>query len=321
MPSSDPRSEQESRREWTSRSIGSSWQHQIFYLLIRCGGRRAAYLLLSLVVFYYVLLPSVRVKCHHYLARRFPQAGRWAQFKNSYRLTLGLGKVLVDRALVGILGPGQIKGKLHDKQALLDLLAENKGLILINAHVGCWQVAMSALGGMETPINLLMQREEGDIDRHYFEHAGIECPYRIIDPRGFLGGALEMVEVLKRGEVLSVMGDRMLGNDRNGVDVDFLGGKVRMPFSAYKLASATGAPILVLFSYKTGADTYELRPWRTIHVPGGLGRGKDVFVPYVDEFAKALETFCREHPFQFFNFFDMWQNGAIESDPEPDPIT
>lgn len=316
MSSSEAKSTKAARREWTSRSIGASWQHQSFYLMIRLGGRRAAYALLYIVVFYYVLLPSVRRKCNHYLGRRFPQAGAWSRFKNSYRMTLDLGKVLVDRALVGILGPEKVKVELHGKQELLDLIAEDKGLILVNAHVGCWQVAMSALGFMQTPVNLLMQREEGDIDRHYFEHAGIECPYRIIDPRGYLGGALEMIEVLKRGEVLSVMGDRMLGDDRNGVEVEFMGGSVTMPFSAYKLASATGAPIVALFSYKTGPDSYELKLYRTIRVPGGLGRGNAVFVPYVREFAETLEDFCTEHPFQFFNFFDMWQNCAAESGAE-----
>ncbi|MEE4255231.1 MAG: lipid A biosynthesis acyltransferase, partial [Desulfuromusa sp.] len=119
---------------------------------------------------------------------------------------------------------------------------------------------------------------------------------------------LKMVEVLKRGEVLSVMGDRMLGEDRNGVNVEFMGGTVTMPFSAYKLASATGAPIVVLFSYKTAAAKYELKLYKTIRVPPGLGRGSNVFQPYVTEFAETLEVFCAEHPFQFFNFFDMWQN-------------
>jgi predicted LPLAT superfamily acyltransferase len=308
------REEREARQRWTSRSIGSSWQHQSFYLMIRFGGRRAAYALLYCVVFYYVLLPSVRQKCRYYLSRRFPEASGWTSFWNSYRMTLELGKVLVDRALVGILGSEQVKVGLEGKQELLDLLAEEKGLILINAHVGCWQVAMSALEFVNTPVNLLMQREEDDIDRHYYEHAGIECPYRIIDPRGYLGGVLEMVEVLKRGELLSVMGDRMLGDDRNGVEVEFMGGMVTLPFSAYKLASATGAPIVVLFSYKTGFDSYALKLYKTIRIPAGLGRGSRIYQPFAREFAESLEDFCREHPFQFFNFFDMWQNQLSDSE-------
>lgn len=292
---------------WSSRSIGRTWQHRLFYGLIRVGGRRAAYLLLYLVVAWYVLFSRLaRQRAGHYLARRFPQVGVAVRWRNCYGLILSFGKVLVDRALVGILGPERIKVELQGQAELTALLAENRGLILINAHVGCWQVAMSALGSMATPVNLLMQRQEGDLDRHYFEHAGLECPYRVIDPRGYLGGTLEMLTVLKRGEVLSVMGDRMLGEDRNGVSVEFLGGSVTLPFSAYKLASVTGAPIVALFSYKTGPDSYALKLYRTIRVPRDIGRGPQAFVPYVTEFSEALEQFCEEHPFQFFNFFDMW---------------
>lgn len=292
---------------WTSRSIGRDWQHRFFYLAIKLGGRRLAYLCLYVVVAWYALFSAVaKERARHYLTRRFPGAGPWRRLCQRYLLILTFGQVLIDRAMVGILGADRIRVRLHGKEELLNLLAEGKGLILINAHVGCWQVAMSALGFMETPVNLLMQREEGDIDRHYFEHAGIECPYHIIDPRGFLGGALEMMEVLKRGEVLSVMGDRMLGDDQNGLTVEFLGGRVTMPFSAYKLAAATGTPIVALFSFKTGADSYDLKLYRIIRVPPSLGRDQQVFVPYVQEFAASLEEFSREQPFQFFNFFNMW---------------
>jgi predicted LPLAT superfamily acyltransferase len=296
------------RRSWSSRSIGAAWQHRIFYRLIRLGGRRAAYALLYFVVLYYTLLrPDQRRKSLFYLRRRFPQAGASALWAHSYRMNLELGKVLVDRAVVGILGPSAVRVAMEGKEELLALVGEGRGLILMTAHVGCWQVAMSALGVLDVPVNLLMQREEGDIDRHYFEHAGIDCPYRIIDPRGYLGGALEMLEVLKGGQILSVMGDRMLGSDQNAVSVDFLGAPVPVPFSAYKLASATGAPIAVLLSHKDGPDRYTLKLCQVIRVPAGLGRGGQVFVPYASAFAGALERFCAEHPYQFFNFFNMWR--------------
>jgi len=292
---------------WTSRSIGRDWQHRFFYLAIKLGGRRLAYLCLYVVVAWYALFSAVvKERACHYLTRRFPGSNRWQRLRQRYLLILTFGQVLIDRAMVGILGADRIKVKLHDKEKLLNLLDEGKGMILVNAHVGCWQVAMSSLSFMETPVNLLMQREEGDIDRHYFEHAGLECPYHIIDPRGFLGGVLEMMAVLKRGEVLSVMGDRMLGDDQNGVAVKFLDGQVTMPFSAYKLASATGTPIVALFSFKTGAESYDLKLYRIIRVPPALGHDQQVFVPYVQEFAASLEEFSREQPFQFFNFFNMW---------------
>jgi predicted LPLAT superfamily acyltransferase len=292
---------------WTSRSIGSGLQHRIFYELIRFGGRPAAYLLLYLVVLYYMLFrPTVRRRTHPYLAHRFPRSGVLRRWRESYLMSLSLGQVLIDRAAVGILGPGYYRVRLRGEKELKSLLAEGRGLVLMTAHVGCWQVALSCLGLMGASVNLLMVREEADIDRHYYEHAGLDCPFRLIDAKGFLGGSLEMLECLRRGEALLVMGDRMLGSGRNAVAANFLGEPAPFPYSSFKLASASGAPIAVLLSYKTGPRSYELKLAKVIRVPEGLGRGREQFQPYVAQFANALEEFVGEHPFQFFNFYDMW---------------
>jgi predicted LPLAT superfamily acyltransferase len=292
---------------WSSRSIGSHWQHQVFYLLIRLGGRRAAYLLLYPVIGYYVLFSRLaRQRAGHYLRRRFPQASAGQRLRHCYRLILNFGKVLVDRAVVGILGPETMTVNLADRAALLKLRDEGRGLIMMTAHVGCWQVAMAALDFLQRPVNLLMRREDGDLDRHYYEHAGIECPYRMIDPTGYLGGTLEMLGALKQGQIVCVMGDRLLGSERSTVAVDFLGEPMAVPFSAYKLASATGAPVVVFFTRKDGPASYRLQLARVIRVPELQGRSAETFRPYAEQFSAALERFCQEQPYQFFNFFDLW---------------
>jgi predicted LPLAT superfamily acyltransferase len=181
-------------------------------------------------------------------------------------------------------------------------------LILLTAHVGCWQIAMAQLSSLNAPVSLLLHREEGDVDLHYFEHTGISAPFRIIDPLGYMGGVLEMMDVLRKGEVVSIMGDRVFGSDKNTVSVNFLGGKVRFPFSAFKLASATGAPIAVHLSYKSGPASYDFMLERTIRVPADLGKTEEALRPYVAQFAEALESYTQRYPYQFFNFFNMWEN-------------
>jgi predicted LPLAT superfamily acyltransferase len=294
--------------DWSSRSIGSNWQHQSFYLLIRLGGQKAAYLLLYIVVAYYVLCSRLaRARAGYYLRRRFPQASGWQRLGHCYRLVLAFGKVLVDRAVVGILGPEAMTINLEDWEELLKLRDEQHGMIMMTAHVGCWQVAMSALDFLQRPVNMLMRREDGDIDRHYYEHAGVDCPYRIIDPTGYLGGTLEMLGALKQGEIVCVMGDRLLGSERNSVEVDFLGQPIAVPISAYKIAATTGAPVVVFFTLKDGPNSYSLKLARVIRVPELKGRSAVTFRPYAAEFVEVLTRYCREHPYQFFNFFDLWR--------------
>lgn len=295
-------------RQWTSRSIGSAFQHNIFYVLIRIGGWRLAYFVLYFVVLYYVLFrPSVRKRCGYYLSHRFPGQGGLQRLKSSYRLSLELGKVLIDRAVVGILGIERMSASFDDKKILYDLISEGKGIIFLMAHVGSWQVALSALHFLQVPVNMVIHREEGDVDRHYFEHRSAEWPYRIIDPEGFLGGTLEMIDALKMGEVLCIMGDRLFGNLKNTLGIRFLGENALFPFSAMKIASTSGAPVVILFPFKAGTSQYGLKLAKVIRVPQGLGRSGDHFRPYMEEYVRALEDFTMEYPFQFFNFYDMWK--------------
>jgi predicted LPLAT superfamily acyltransferase len=297
-------------KSWSARSIGAPWQHRFFYALIRFAGRRSAHLLVIFVSLYYILFrPSVRDRSRPYLLRRFPRRNALLQRWDAFRITVEIGKILVDRAAVGILGPGQLTVLHNRREELLERIREGRGLILVTAHAGCWQFAMESLSMLKTPVSLLLHREEGDIDLHIFEHRGDDgggSGFRIIDPVGPLGGVLEMLHVLKHGEVLCIMGDRAMGGDRTTIEVDFLGGKVRVPFTPYHLASATGAPVVVIFPYKCGPGSYSLQVAKVIRVPENLGRGPEAYRPYAEAFIRALEGFVEEHPYQFFNFFDMW---------------
>jgi predicted LPLAT superfamily acyltransferase len=305
-------------KQWTSRSIGADWQHKVFYALIRFGGRQWAYALLVFVVLYYTLFRrDTRERSRHYLWRRFPGRGSLAGLWDSYLLNLGIGRTLVDRAVLGILGAEPLSISLAGKEQLTALLAEGKGLVLVTAHVGCWQLAMSSLSALDTPVNLVIHREEGDLDRHFFEHGGGEAPCRIIDPAGFLGGTLEMLQALKNRELLCIMGDRVMGSEGGTLRADFLGGKVALPFSPYRLASVSGAPIAVLFPFRSESGVYAMKLATVIRVPDGLGRSPGAYLPFAGEFIAALEQFVAEYPYQFFNFFDMWSDNTPSETKEP----
>ncbi|MBN2645408.1 MAG: lipid A biosynthesis acyltransferase [Desulfuromonadaceae bacterium] len=295
----------------SDRSLGPAWGYASFYLFIRCGGRRAAYALLQAVCAFYVLFRSqVRQGCLPYLRQRFPHDVGLVRLLQIYRMVLAFGTVLVDRAIAGLLGPEQLRVSLAGRAQLLALRDQRRGMVLMMSHVGCWQVAMSALDFLEQPVAMLMQPDTRSRERHYHDYRGGERPWHLIDPAGYLGGALEMMAVLKQGGILSVMGDRLPPHERNRVRVTFLGRPVDLPYSAFQLASATGAPVVVMFSRKSSADSYEMALAETIEVPAGLGRRPEAYRPYVQRYADLLATYCHDNPYQFFNFFDLWQSDA-----------
>jgi predicted LPLAT superfamily acyltransferase len=64
----------------------------------------------------------------------------------------------------------------------------------------------------------------------------------------------------------------------------------------------------VVYSYKTSFSICRVELARIIRVPPGLGRSNAVYAPYLQQFVETLETFAATHPWEFFNFHDMWQS-------------
>lgn len=300
---------------WAEPGVGADWQHRFFQLLLRYGGKRPAYHIMYIVVFCYVLFyPAIRRRTRYYLARRFPQRrGRLRQFLDSYRLVCAFGKTLIDQGAGAILGPSSVQAVCPDADALAALAAAGAGVVLINAHVGCWQAAMSILDKLNTPVSLVMIPPDPARQRRLTALA--EMPFRIIDPRRGLDSVVATVQALQRREIVGLMGDRVFGGESGTVTAEFLGAPVQFPFSPYRLAATTGAPIAVLLTWKSGFATYEIRLAKVIRLPAGLGRDPADYAPWVGEFATALEGFVRDHPWQFFNFYDMWSSGAAPAAP------
>ena len=298
--------------KWDSKSIGTRMGHHFFYFMIHLGGRRLArplaYFILYFVVFYYVtFFPSIKQKCTPYLERRFPESGRFRHFFHRYQLVLALGHTLIDRAIFGILGPSTFLASFEHRKEFNDILSLDTGFIILMSHVGCWQLAMSALSRLNRPVNLLMLQDEGDIDKHYYEHSNQKKKFKIINPAQFLGGSIEMLSVLKNNEILCIMGDRVFGNTDLSLKMDFLNGTAFFPYSAYKLASISQKPIVILHSYKSGPNTYKIILPDIIQVPPKLGKAKERLYPFANTFVLSLEAYIKDHPYQFFNFYDMWE--------------
>ncbi|MCK5347844.1 MAG: hypothetical protein KAJ25_00555, partial [Desulfobacula sp.] len=163
------------------------------------------------------------------------------------------------------------------------------------------------LSGLKKPVNLLMLRNNQDIDKHYFEHGTAKNTFKIINPEQFLGGTIEMLNVLKNDEILCIMGDRIFKDKEFCVKVNFLGKDALFPLSAYKIASIAQKPVVILYSRKSGPDSYTLNIPIIKHIPPKLGKKKENYKPYVQEFVTSLESFIQENPYQFFNFYDMWE--------------
>jgi len=294
--------------ECSQRNLGSAVQYQLFYWLVRCRALPLARALLAIVVLYYTLLPHVRRRCSFYLQRRFGKTDGWAGFVHAYRLYLHFGQVLLDRMIAGTTGHFPLCSTAPAVRAeLLEAARNPRGCILLSAHIGAWQIGLAALEQLDRPVHIVQFHDQDDPDKHYFER-GKGRALHIINAAQPIGAFVEMAAVLRRGEIVCLMGDRLAGDrDReHSVDVPFLGGRIALPVSAYALASMTGAELVMLFTVREKGITRALRAER-LNVPPHLPRHDPAaFLPFTARFALAMEEIVRIYPYQFFNFYNMW---------------
>lgn len=294
-------------RSWSSRSLGTRWQHGVFYTLIRFLGLKPTKILLFFVVLVFCLRPSIARRSKWYFERRFGKTRPATAFARVFRLYWTFGCILLERAATGVLGARNSFASTACLATLQGLLAQGRGVILLSAHVGPWQIALADLCGYAT-VNIVQPSGAGDVDRHFFEHqrGGVKAAIRVIDPLQGFGGYVDAAAALKRGEIVCLMGDRIPPDEKRIARVSFLEKEAFFPVSPYVLAAMTGAPLAMVFARRLKEGAVECFCPGVMRIEPGLARNEKALRPYTAGFVQALEAYVADTPYQFFNFHNIW---------------
>jgi lauroyl/myristoyl acyltransferase len=174
------------------------------------------------------------------------------------------------------------------------------GFISPSAHVGNWELAGRLLAGRAARTTHVVVAEEEARELEQWVRRDGDGVRFVTRSRPTI--SLELVAALRRGEVVAVQGDRALGT-RGDVLIPFFGKPAPFPLGPYLLASAVGAPMVPAFCLLGADHRYTIKVLEPIRVPrGGEEEAARAWVA-------VLEDVVREHPTQWFNFFDIWNPG------------
>jgi predicted LPLAT superfamily acyltransferase len=122
-------------------------------------------------------------------------------------------------------------------------------------------------------------------------------------------------ECIDRGEIVGVLADRAPPGHRL-VPGPFLGATAQFPSGPFVLAATLGAPVFLFHGVRVGRRRYRvsITPFADRIVLRRQSRETDLR-RYVQRYASALETACRAHPLEWFNFFPFWET----QDAQPGP--
>jgi phosphatidylinositol dimannoside acyltransferase len=142
----------------------------------------------------------------------------------------------------------------HEKY--LAARAMKKGAILLTAHMGSFEVAVAALLQHEQRIHVVFKRDVGRFERI---RQALRQRLGVVEQPVDDGWAVwvRLRDALIANEVVAIQGDRVMPGQK-GRRMPFLGGHVLLPTGPVKLATASGAPIVPVFSVRTQAGRIKL---------------------------------------------------------------
>ncbi|MCK5100925.1 MAG: lysophospholipid acyltransferase family protein, partial [Desulfobacteraceae bacterium] len=235
---------------------GNALGFWFFKIFLRFGGLYAAYMLLIGVSLHYWIFDRKTVRSSSaYLKRRFPLDSKIKIRLKVYKLIYSQGKQLIDRVART---SGSIKFDINfvGRDILNKVLASEKGFILLTAHAGNWQLAMTELNMLEKKIFLVIMKENNKAVQKALNINKDNSMFEILSPEGHLGGIVPVVKELNNGNAVSYMGDRPYGFE--SVEIDFMNDKAYFPYGAFAIAAATKVPIVTVLASKTGLKTYSV---------------------------------------------------------------
>lgn len=285
---------------WDGKSRGSVLGYKIYVQVIKKLGLIPSYILLAFVVLYFCFFSRKNVRAlFYYLHNR----QKYSYGKSILHVYLGyykFGQMLIDKISVAA-GLGhrytyEFDGKKHINHAL----DKKRGLLLISAHVGNFELAEFFFHNLkrETPVNLIVtDREHKDI-RNYLSQFLRRTATQFILIEDDMSHIFKINAALARNEIVCISGDRYI-DVANSLKHVFLGKEARFPTGPFILGSRLKAPVLFVYVMKEGLRHYHLYA-REAQVM--YRDNQDLFVQYI----ASLEGILSKYPLQWFNYYDFW---------------
>lgn len=187
---------------------------------------------------------------------------------------------------------------VHGEDRYAAVRGRGKGAIIVTAHMGSFEAGIAALLAHEQkPVHVVFKRDE----RNRFEKIRRSLRKRLgvheaaIDEGWTIW--MRLRDALIADEVVTLQGDRVMPGQKGHV-VKFLHGHLLLPTGPIKLAIASGAPLVPIFSIRTTDGRIQVHVEEPIWVDPAE-ESEAGGHPALLKFAAVLERYVRNYPEQW----------------------
>jgi KDO2-lipid IV(A) lauroyltransferase len=178
---------------------------------------------------------------------------------------------------------------------------DRKGAIVLTAHMGSFEVGMAALLQHEKRVHVLFRRDLlGLFER---TRSALRRQLGVVEQCVDEGLAVwvRLREALAADEVVLIQGDRVMPGQKGEV-LPFLDGHMLFPTGPVKLAMASGAPIIPIFSIRQPDGQIRLFIEPPVHLSESEGAAGAM-----DRIRSVLEKYVRQYPDQWLMIHRAWR--------------
>lgn len=188
--------------------------------------------------------------------------------------------------------------QLYEGRHHLDAaLAKGRGVILLTAHIGHWEIGGLGLRAMGYPINVVTIKHNTTFTNALVNTMRTRHGIRVIEIGDSAYDMIELIDTLKRKEILAVLGDRVF-NGRSQT-ASLFGREVWLPVGPMLLAMATGSPVVPAFSIMQSPGSYRGIIEPALELCEGPTR-EQALKHNLQQVAAVFERFIRRYPDQWY---------------------
>lgn len=290
---------------WKGRTRGGSFGYLFFIFLIKRLGVRIAYAFLSLVVLYFIPFAPAATRSTWWYARHILKYNRRQSARLLVRNYYRLGQILIDKVAIGCGRERQYHfcfGKEYPK--FLEILNQHRGVILIGAHVGNWEIGASFFKEHGDKMNIVMYDAEYQKIKKILEENTNTKNYKVIPVNEHdLTPIFKIKDAIDRKEYVCFQGDRYVKGSQT-LQVEFMGINAHFPAGPYLLASRLGVPVMFYFATREKGMRYVFH--FRIAEPVTKSKGIRPEIALLRQYTSSLESIVRQYPEQWFNYYPFW---------------
>jgi len=220
-----------------------------------------------------------------------------------------------------------------DVDELINELENGKGVFIITSHIGNIELlrglaSLNRTGiSRKTPVTAVIDMKVSENFSRMMKELNPQSSFDIINA-GEIGPytAALLEDKLAAGEMVTIAGDRTAASSADGANsganghgnnllIPFLGEEAPFSQGIFYLAALMKAPVYFVFALRRGdlsiLPEYDMHVHKnTLSLECSRKERLNQSSLLARSFAELLESYCKQSPFQWYNFYNFWSKEA-----------